>query len=69
MHLQSRILVTDGSGFLGSHLCGKLLAYGAPRESQWGLFCQAGTTGTRPRWRSCCQEAMLQRLMGVRTGE
>ncbi|MGA7065475.1 MAG: NAD-dependent epimerase/dehydratase family protein, partial [Pseudolabrys sp.] len=26
MHLQRRNLVTGGSGFLGSHLCEKLLA-------------------------------------------
>src|SRR5262249_54407850 len=26
MHLQQRILVTGGSGFLGSHLCERLLA-------------------------------------------
>lgn len=29
MHLQRRILVTGGSGFLGSHLCERLLAAGA----------------------------------------
>src|SRR5262245_10757801 len=29
MHIQSRILVTGGAGFLGSHLCERLLAAGA----------------------------------------
>jgi len=29
MHLHARVMVTGGSGFLGSHLCEKLLALGA----------------------------------------
>src|SRR5262245_43912043 len=29
MHLEQRILVTEGSGFLGSHLCERLLGTGA----------------------------------------
>ena len=29
MHLQQRVLVTGGSGFLGSHLCERLLIHGA----------------------------------------
>jgi UDP-glucuronate decarboxylase len=42
MHLQQRILVTGGSGFLGSHLCQRLLGEGAEVVCLDNFF-----TGTR----------------------
>jgi UDP-glucuronate decarboxylase len=42
MHIQKRILVTGGAGFLGSHLCERLLAEGANVISVDNFF-----TGTR----------------------
>jgi UDP-glucuronate decarboxylase len=42
MHLQQRILVTGGSGFLGSHLCERLLGEGAEVVCLDNFF-----TGTR----------------------
>ena len=42
MHLQQRILITGGSGFLGSHLCERLL------ESDANVICVDNFfTGTR----------------------
>ena len=43
MHLQQRILVTGGSGFLGSHLCERLLAEGGQVICLDNFF-----TGSRP---------------------
>src|SRR5260370_37300734 len=43
MHLQQRILVTGGSGFLGSHLCERLLAVGANFISVDNYFTGART--------------------------
>ena len=42
MHLQQRILVTGGAGFLGSHLCERLLAEGGDVLCADNFF-----TGTR----------------------
>src|SRR3984893_19104484 len=42
MHLETRVLVTGGAGFLGSHLCDRLLNGGA------GVLCVDNYfTGTR----------------------
>jgi UDP-glucuronate decarboxylase len=43
MHLQKRVLVTGGSGFLGSHLCEQLLSEGANVICVDNFF-----TGSRP---------------------
>jgi UDP-glucuronate decarboxylase len=42
IHLETRVLVTGGAGFLGSHLCGRLLAGGATVLCADNFF-----TGTR----------------------
>jgi len=42
MHLQQRILITGGAGFLGSHLCERLLADGGDILCADNFF-----TGTR----------------------
>ena len=43
MHLQKRVLITGGAGFLGSHLCERLLAQGA------NVLCVDNFyTGSRP---------------------
>jgi UDP-glucuronate decarboxylase len=39
MHLEKRVLVTGGSGFLGSHLCERLLAEGANVICVDNFFC------------------------------
>ena len=49
MHLQSRILVTGGAGFLGSHLCERLLAQGANVLCVDNFF-----TGTQAQHRRTC---------------
>ena len=42
MHLETRVLVTGGAGFIGSHLCERLLADGASVVCVDNFF-----TGTR----------------------
>jgi UDP-glucuronate decarboxylase len=39
MHLENRILITGGAGFLGSHLCERLLATGANVICADNFFC------------------------------
>jgi UDP-glucuronate decarboxylase len=51
-HLADRILVTGGSGFLGSHLCDRLLAEGAEVLCVDNFF-----TGTRRN---------IEHLIGIR---
>src|ERR1051325_8107892 len=43
MHLERRILVTGGSGFLGSHLCERLLEQGANLICVDNFFCGTRT--------------------------
>jgi UDP-glucuronate decarboxylase len=46
MHLQQRIVVTGGSGFLGSHLCDRLLAQGSEVICIDNFFTGAGATSS-----------------------
>src|ERR1035441_1874805 len=41
LHLEERILVTGGSGFLGSHLCERLLSQGAQVICLYNFFTGA----------------------------
>jgi UDP-glucuronate decarboxylase len=53
MHLETRVLVTGGAGFIGSHLCERLLADGA------SVVCVDNfLTGTR---RARCSRPMPER--------
>jgi UDP-glucuronate decarboxylase len=46
MHIEKRILVTGGAGFLGSHLCDRLLERGADLVCVDNFF--TGPSATSP---------------------
>ena len=50
MYGQKRVLVTGGAGFLGSHLCERLLS-----EGHEVLCTDNFYTGTKETLRICCQ--------------
>ena len=58
MHLETRVLVTGGAGFLGSHLCERLLADGASVVCVDNFF-----TGTRAQHRRICSDHKRFELM------
>jgi uncharacterized protein YbjT (DUF2867 family) len=54
MHLEPRILVTGGSGFLGSHVCERILSSGADVIRIVPVPVEIGAAGAIG-WILCCQ--------------